>query len=63
VLLTATVHGLSATPMTQPLEITELRERLADPHNGRIVAQAVLRLGYGPPAPATPRRPLEEVLL
>jgi hypothetical protein len=63
VLLTATVHGLSATPLTQPLEIPELRERLDDPRDGRIVAQVVLRLGYGPPPPRSRRRPLTDVLI
>jgi nitroreductase len=63
VLLTATARGLSATPLTQPLEIPELRERLSDPRDGRIVAQVVLRLGYGPPAPPPRRRPLSEVLI
>jgi hypothetical protein len=63
VLLTATVHGLSATPLTQPLEIPELRDRLNDPRDGRIVPQIVLRLGYGPPAPPSRRRPLNDVLV
>lgn len=63
VLLTATAQGLSSTPMTQPLELPELRERLADPRNGLIVAQVVLRIGYGPPAQAAPRRRLEDVLV
>jgi nitroreductase len=63
VLLTATVRGLSATPLTQPLEIPELRERLSDPRDGRIVPQVVLRLGYGPAATPSRRRPLSDVLI
>lgn len=61
VLLTATVRGLSSTPMTQPLEIADLRRLVLDPASGRV-AQVILRLGYGPPCPPSPRRPLEEVL-
>jgi nitroreductase len=62
VLLTATVRGLASTPMTQPLEIPELRE-LVSPDTGTSVAQVILRLGYGPACPASSRRPLREVLL
>jgi nitroreductase len=62
VLLTATVRGLAATPMTQPLEAPELRDLLADTGRG-FAAQVILRLGYGPPAAGTPRRPVTEVLI
>jgi nitroreductase len=62
VLLTATVRGLSSTPMTQPLEIAELRDLLADTAGG-LLPQAILRLGYGPACPPSPRRPLDEVLV
>jgi nitroreductase len=60
-LLTATVRGLVTTPMTQPLEIPELRALLA-PANGSLVPQVILRIGYGPASPASSRRPLNEVL-
>jgi nitroreductase len=61
--LTATVHGLAATPLTQAIEIPRLRDLLADSANGRVV-QTILRIGYPTtPAPATPRRPLEEIIL
>jgi nitroreductase len=62
VLLTATARGLASTPMTQPLEIPELRELLTD-HTGGLVPQAVLRLGYGPESAPSPRRALDEVLV
>jgi nitroreductase len=62
VLLAATVHGLAATPMSQPLEIPALRELVTDTAAGRW-AQVILRLGYGQPTTPTPRRPLAEVLL
>jgi hypothetical protein len=60
-LLAATVHDLSATLMTQPLEVPELRALLADEAGGRV-AQAIVRFGYGPPPVPSPRRPVEEVL-
>jgi len=59
VLLTATVRGLAATPMSQPLEIPALRELLAG--DGRA-PQVILRVGYGPASAASPRRPLSEVV-
>ena len=62
VLLVATVHGLAATPMSQPLEMPGLRELVTDTTAGRW-AQLILRLGYGQPTTPTPRRPLAEVLL
>jgi nitroreductase len=62
VLLVATVHGLAATPMSQPLEIPALRELVTDTTAGRW-AQVILRLGYAQPTTPTPRRPLAEVLL
>lgn len=61
VLLTATVRGVATTLMTQPLEIPELRALMADVTRDRV-AQAIIRFGYGPPSPTTPRRPLEEVV-
>jgi hypothetical protein len=59
VLLVATTNRLSAMPLSQPLEIAELRELLTT--SGRW-AQMVLRLGYGQPATPAPRRPLADVL-
>jgi len=60
VLLTATVRGLAAQPMTQALEQPDLRGQLTDVDDGWH-AQMVLRLGYGRPAPVTPRRHPEAV--
>src|SRR6266542_2261344 len=62
VLLLATVHGLAATPMSQPLEIPALRELVTDTRTGRW-AQVILRVGYGQATAVTPRRPLSEVLI
>ena len=63
VLLTATVRGAAATLMTQPMELPTLRALLADPRDDSIVAQVALRFGYAPPSPATPRRPLHDVVV
>jgi nitroreductase len=62
VLLLATVHGLAATPMSQPLEIPALRELVTETGRGRW-AQLILRLGYAQPTQPTSRRPLSDVLL
>lgn len=62
VLLLATVHGLAATPMSQPLELPALRELVTDTASGRW-AQVILRLGYAQPGATSPRRPLADVLL
>lgn len=61
-LLTACVRGVSTTLMTQPLEIPALRGMLDQSADGRV-AQAIIRLGYGPHGPSTPRRPVEDLLL
>jgi nitroreductase len=62
VLLTATVRGVATTPMTQALEIPEIRRLLTDPARHRY-PQVILRVGYGRPAAASPRRPLGEILV
>jgi hypothetical protein len=62
VLLTATWLNLATTPISQPVEIPAIRAQLSDTTKGGW-AQMILRIGYGRPAAATPRRPLSEVLL
>jgi nitroreductase len=63
VLLTATLRGLAATPLSQILEVPKLRALLADSITGEVV-QTVLRIGYPiTPALATPRRPIEDVIV
>lgn len=62
VLLTATANGVESTLMTQPLEYPGLRSLFDDSAEGRV-AQAVIRLGYGPSAPASPRRGLADFLM
>jgi nitroreductase len=61
VLLTATVHGIAASPLTQPLETADAW-LVRDPRSGSESPQMILRLGYGLPVPAAPRRPIAEVL-
>ncbi|MBL1110934.1 DUF1918 domain-containing protein [Streptomyces sp. 110] len=62
VLLRATLAGLSASFVTQALEWQDLRWPLRDPTSGMAYVQMMLRLGYGPPGPRTPRRPARDVL-
>ncbi|GAA1422456.1 nitroreductase [Streptomyces thermospinosisporus] len=62
VLLLATREGLSSSFATQALEWSDLRWQLRDPVSGTGVVQVVLRLGYGPKGPRTPRRPVPDVL-
>jgi nitroreductase len=65
VLLTATVRGVAAQPITQPLEVPALRRLVSDTGAGHH-AQAILRLGYRPPdtpARPSPRRPPTDVLI
>jgi len=63
-LLTAAARGVTASPMTQPLEIPDTRRRLATELGLLGHPQMLLRLGYGSggEAPLTPRRPVEEIL-
>lgn len=61
VLLTATAYDLSASYLNQPIETPALREAVAG-LAGAAYPQVILRLGYGPPVPPTPRRPASDVL-
>ncbi|MFE6910815.1 Acg family FMN-binding oxidoreductase [Streptomyces erythrochromogenes] len=62
VLLRATADGLATSMTSQPLEWPELRWTARDPLDAMGHVQMVLRLGYGPPGPETPRRPVADVL-
>jgi nitroreductase len=63
VLLLLTAHGLRASLLYQALEWPDLRWLLRDPGTcGAGRPQMLLRVGYGPEGPATPRRPVPEVL-
>ena len=66
-LLTATVHGLVASPMTQALEVPDTRSRLAVELGLVGHPQMVLRVGRAAPGSMTTegrarRRPVEDVL-
>jgi len=60
-LLEATAAGISASFMNQPLEQDDLRWQVRNPLTGIGHAHMILRLGYGRPVPAAPRRPVQEV--
>ena len=62
-LLVLTRAGVSASFMNQPVELPDLRWLLRSPVTGVGQAQMLLRIGYGPPVPPTPRRHLDEVVL
>ena len=67
VLLTATAGGLASDPISQPLEVpelrAELRRRLLDE---AFEPQLLLRLGWAPisasPVPPTGRRPVDDTI-
>jgi nitroreductase len=61
VLLTATLRGVAAAPLTQPLETADAW-LVRDPRAGVEQPQMILRLGYGLPVPASPRRPVSDVV-
>ncbi|MGW7365840.1 Acg family FMN-binding oxidoreductase [Streptomyces sp. NPDC054841] len=62
VLLQATQDGLVTSLTSQALEWPELRWAVRDPGAAMGHVQMVIRLGYGPEGPATPRRPVTDVL-
>jgi len=66
-LLSATALGLASTPVTEPLEIPETRDAVRREVFGVSgFPQMLLRVGWAPvnadPLPATPRRPLHDVV-
>lgn len=60
-LLMATVLGLSSSFLPRPLQVPALRETLAGELRAHGVVQMLLRVGYGQPVIAAPRRPVDEV--
>lgn len=64
VLLRATLDGLSTSLNSQALERPDLRWLVRDPHSPMASAfpQMLLRLGFGPAIPPTPRRAVSDVL-
>ena len=63
VLLEATAHGVSTSLLNQVLEHEDLRREFDDPLDPGMCPQAVMRFGYGPPVPPTPRRSLADVTM
>ena len=56
VLLTAASLGLAASFLSQVIEVEAGRHELRRVLGGGLHPQTVLRLGFGSPVPATPRR-------
>ncbi|MGP4016576.1 Acg family FMN-binding oxidoreductase [Saccharopolyspora sp. 5N708] len=56
VLLTATAAGLATSFLSQAVEVPATRKELRTLIGGGLWPQTVLRIGYGPPVPITPRR-------
>lgn len=62
VLLTATAAGLSASFLSQLVEVPDVREQARRLFGGTRPPQVVLRLGHGVPVPATPRRGPDKIV-
>jgi len=62
VLLTATAHNLATTPLTQAVEVPQLRKLFSTPGEPRVV-QSIVRLGYAGRVAQTPRRPLTDCIV
>jgi len=62
-LLTLQAEGVSASFLNQPVEVPELRLRLARLLGRAGFPQLVLRLGYGRTVRPTPRRSVEDILI
>ena len=63
ILLRACGEGVQASFVNQPIEVPMLRMALRDLIGQQGFPQLVLRMGYGPSVPTTPRRSVSEVLL
>ncbi len=63
VLLKARMEDVWASFLCQPIEVPELRQQLAGMFEGEVFPQVLLRLGFGPKVPASPRRSPREMLI
>jgi hypothetical protein len=63
ILLLLTVYGLRSSIMYQAIEWPDLRWLLRDTRSGPSAPQILLRIGYGPEGPQTPRRAVAGSLL
>lgn len=66
-LLTAATLGLASCPLTEPLELADTRSSLRQELFDEVEhPQMMIRIGWAPvnadPLPATPRRPLDDVM-
>ena len=62
-LLRAESEDVRAAFLNQPIEAAELRPQVGELTGRPGTPQVILRLGYGPPGPGTPRRAVSEVLV
>jgi nitroreductase len=62
VLLRAEHEDVAVSYLNQPVQVPELRPRLREIAGQVGYPQAVLRMGYGPDGPVTPRREVADVL-
>lgn len=62
VLLTATVHGLSVSFLSQLVELTDIRERMRRLISGTRPPLIAMRIGHGLPVSDAPRRAVEDVV-
>ncbi len=62
VLLTATVCGLAASFLYQPIELHDMRQSATGWWPWPECPQIILRLGYGPAGAASPRRRVDAIL-
>jgi nitroreductase len=63
ILLYARAEGVWASFFNQPIEVASLRKELRDLLGETDFPQLILRMGYGPEVPHTPRRSVHDVLL
>jgi nitroreductase len=63
VLLLARASDVWCSFLNQPIEVPKLRPLLRELVPRRGHPQLLLRMGYGPDVPPTPRRPLDDVLV
>jgi Nitroreductase family len=62
-LLVAANAGYSSSYLNQPIEVSDLRTRLATEFGVAGHPQLLLRLGHGSTVPHSPRRPIADVLI
>jgi len=62
VLLTATVHGVAASLLYQPIELHDTHRLENGWWPWPECPQIIIRFGYGPPGPGTPRRPVADIV-